>query len=424
MEQKNSLQFILLVTISSVLLFILTFGVYKVANAITNGENNSNYFDANTWIGPIAIDGLSKEQAAQLVSQKTTTWALEQNTSLQFIFEESTFTGDIIDFLIEESIQQAISGEQNPLLVELNKEKWDASFAKLGLQGYTDLIDEIRLQDDILGQASTLQSLANPIHMTQYFKEPNNDSKLIASESFTLDETSFGALSWIKKHDDLEVGTDLLFSLNELFQTDTEGLYNAQFQNEIASLLYKTALNSPFSIVERHVTTGNQYKREVGFEAFIDGNHDLVLKNEYGHSISIQSTMEGNKLTISIYSQASPIEVLATIDEQKELTPRVIIRPIELDQQERKVPGKNGTQARVKRVVLLHDSPWKTYDISLDSYLPVHEVWYKFNEKLLDSSEGNNSGGNNSSVTLPTTVTEDRGYEEVDPEYGDGYVGK
>ncbi|MFJ8063152.1 VanW family protein [Psychrobacillus sp. NPDC096426] len=424
MEQKNSLQFILLMTITSVLLIVLTFGIYKVANAFTNGESDSRYFEKDTWIGPIAIDGLSKEQATQLVAQKTNLWALEQNTSLQFIFEESTFTGDIIDFLVEESIQQAKSGERNRLFAKLNEANWETSFAKLGLDEYIDLIDENRLESYIVEQASILQSLSNPIHVTDYFLETNMDKRELSRESIGLNASSFGVSSWIQKHGIIQLETDQTFSLNELFQADTDGLYNAQFQNELSSLLYKVALNSPLSIVERHVTTDNQYGREIGFEAYIDGNHNLVLKNQFGHPISIQSTMEENKLSLSIYGKSTPIEVLATIDEQKELTPRVIIRPIELDQQERKVPGKNGTQAMIKRVVLLNDSPWKTYDVSLDSYLPIHEVWYKFNENLLDSSEGTNAAGNGSTVTPPTRVTEDKGYEEVDPEFGDGYVGK
>lgn len=424
MEQKNSLQFIVLITITSVLLVVLTFGIYKVANAFTNGESDARYYKANTWIGPIAVDGLSNEQAAQLIAQKTKSWALEQNTSLQYIFEESSFTGDIIDFLIEESIEQAKSGEHNPLFAKLNEANWDASFAKLGLNEYIDLIDKKRLEGYLVEQASTLRTLSNPIHVTNYFRETTADKQMLSSELISLNTSSFGASSWIKKHGTIEIEADQTFSLNELFQGDTEGLYNAQFQNELASLLYKTALNSPTSIVERHITTNNQYGTEFGFEAYIDGNHDLVLKNDYGYPISIQSTMEGNKLTISMHSQSTPIEVLASVDERKELTPRVIIRPIELDQQERKVPGKNGTQVRIKRIVLLNDSPWKTYDVSLDSYLPVHEVWYKFNENLLDSNGGTNASGNGSAVTPPTTVTEDKGYEEVDPEYGDEYVGK
>lgn len=424
MEQKNSLQFITLITITSVLLIILTFGIYKVANAFTNGESDARYFEANTWVGPIAIDGLSNEQAAQLVAQKTKSWALEQNTSLQFVFEESTFKGDIIDFLIEESIQQAKSGKHNPLFAKLNEVNWESSFAKLGLNEYIDLIDEKRLEDYLVEQASTLQSLSNPIHVTNYLHEANMDKRMLSSESITLHADSFGASSWIKKHGTIELETDQVFSLNELLQADTEGLYNAPFENELASLLYKIALNSPTSILERHVTTDNQFGREIGFEAYIDRNHDFVLKNDYGYPISIQSTIEGNKFTISVHSKSTPIEVLAAVDEQKELTPRVIIRPIALDQQERKVPGKSGTQARMKRVVLLNDSPWKTYDVSLDSYLPVHEVWYKFNENLLDSNGGTNASGNGTAVTPPTTVTEDKGYEEVDPEYGDEYVGK
>lgn len=427
-EQKNSLQFVLLVSIMSVLLLAFIFGIYSVANAFTKNENSNGYFGENTWVGPILIEGLSKEQAAQLIEQKTSEWAMHQQTTVQLVFEETALNGSIINFLTGESINQAKSGRHNPLVVQINDEIWNTIFSSLGIEEYAELINLDDLKKQILEQAKTLQPLSNPIHLTQFFISQSEQREVLASETIALSDTSFGALSWVRKNGDLEVNVDETFSLNNIISADTEGLYNAQFQNELSSLLYKTALSSPMSVIERHVSTDNTFGREVGFEAFLDRNYDLVLKNEYGFPLTIETNVIGNQLTVSIYSKSIPIKVHSLVEEKKELTPRVIVRPITLDQQERKVPGKNGSQARVKRVVLVDSSRWKTLDVSLDAYLPVHEVWYKYNENLLnnnlDADDGSQSSGESSSTTPPDTVTEDKGYVEVDPQYGDEYVGK
>lgn len=438
MEKKNSIQFFLLVAGASFFLFVLTFGLYNVANAFTNEGGSNDYFDEDTWIGPILVDGLSKKQAIQLLTQETSDWSINQQSSLQFVFEETKLNGEIVQFLLKESVEQAVSGEHNTLYTQINKEEWEATISYLQLDGYRELIDENRLQQYILDSAANLTILENPIHIPQYFKSESDEKTLMVSESIQLGVSSFGSSSWIEKHREVEVKVDQVFSLNELLLSDTEGLYNAQFQNEVSSLLYKVALNSPFSILERHITTNNEFNSEIGYEAFIDKAHDLRVKNEYGFPLTIESNVIGNELTISIYSENNPVKIQTVILEKKELNQRVIIRPITLDQQERIVPGKNGMEASVERIVFLDDSLWKTYEVDLDTYLPVHDVWYKYNEELLDSSgsangatgtTGDSSGigiGNavNSSPTPPAIVTEDKGYEEVEPEFGDEYVGK
>jgi len=438
MEKKNSIQFFLLVAGASLFLFVLTFGLFNVANAFTNEGGGNDYFDEDTWIGPILVDGLSKKQAIQLLTQETSDWSINQQSSLQFVFDETKLNGEIVQFLLDESVEQALSGEHNTLYTQINKEEWEATISNLQLDGYRELIDENRLQQYILNSAANLIILENPIHIPQYFKSVSDEKTLMVSESIQLGVSSFGSSSWIEKHGEVEVKVDQVFSLNELLLSDTEGLYNAQFQNEVSSLLYKVALNSPLSILERHITTNNEFNREIGYEAFIDKAHDLRVKNEYGFPLTIESNVIGNELTVSIYSENTPVKIQTVIKEKKELKQRVIIRPITLDQQERIVPGKNGMEANVERLVILDDSPWKTYEVTLDTYLPVHEVWYKYNEELLDSSgsangstgtTGDSSGigiGNavNPSPTPPAIVTEDKGYEEVEPELGDEYVGK
>lgn len=437
MEKKNSIQFFLLVAGASLFLFVLTFGLYNVANAFTNEGGSNDYFEEDTWIGPILVGGLSKKQAIQLLTQETSDWSINQQSSLQFIFEESKLNEEIMQFLLDESVEQAVSGQQNLLFTQINPEEWEAAISNLQLDGYRELIDENRLQQYILDSAANLTILENPIHIPEYFKSESNEKTLMVSESIHLDKTSFGLESWIEKHSEIEVKVDQVFSLNELLLSDTEGLYNAQFQNEVSSLIYKVALNSPFSILERHITTNNEFNSEIGYEAFIDKTHDLRVKNEYGFPLTIESNVIGNELTVSIYSKNTPLKIQTVIKEKKELNQRVILRPITLDQQERIVPGENGMEANVERIVFLDDSPWKTYVVTLDTYLPVHEVWYKYNENLLNSSGnangttgtiGNSGSGignaGNSSPTPPAIVTEDKGYEEVEPELGDGYVGK
>ncbi|MBU0905441.1 MAG: hypothetical protein KKF57_09650, partial [Firmicutes bacterium] len=73
MAQKNSLQFFILSLIVGIILLAGTFSFTSLTKAVLNPDSFT-HFEENSWIGPIDVSGLNKEQSLQLLSKKTNEW--------------------------------------------------------------------------------------------------------------------------------------------------------------------------------------------------------------------------------------------------------------------------------------------------------------------------------------------------------------
>lgn len=374
MEQRNSVQFIILTFVISIAMIAIAFGVSTAVNAISSTEDS--YFGNQTYIGPVKVDGLSREQAALILTQETESWKSEQKTVIQLILEKVKLDPSLIEFDIQTSVDQAVSGKRNPLLQSINEQSINQLVDDLALSNHDEL-DLEQLKEDIVEHARHLTELPKTIHLTNYFLDSTEESMIFASHSMSDEEDDVSAANWVRKHQEIVIKEDAVFSLNELFLNQPDGLHSAQFQNDLASMIYKSALNAPFSIVERHITTDNRYNQEVGYEAFIDAQHDLKIKNEYGKELKIVSSLVGGELTITVEGEKTPLEIQEIIGEQKVLKPRVIVYPVENYSDEYEVAGENGVQATVIRSVRVGDAAWKTYTHAVDSYFPEHERWYR-----------------------------------------------
>ena len=157
MAQKNSLQFFILAIVVGFILLAGTFSFTSITKAVINPDSFT-HFKKNTWIGPIDVSGLNKEQSLQLLSKKTDEWKQKNQMTSQFIFETVKMKTDTVAFDVQGSVNKAQNGQINPLQVSLNENLWNDYLSELGFTGQEDIIDFDSFTQDLLSFARDLHS--------------------------------------------------------------------------------------------------------------------------------------------------------------------------------------------------------------------------------------------------------------------------
>jgi len=417
MAHKNSLQFFILAIVVGFILLAGTFSFTSLTKAVINPDSFT-HFKENTWIGPIDVSGLNKEQSLQLLSMKTDEWKQKNHMTSQFLFEIAKMKTDTVAFDVQGSVNKAQNGQINPLQVSLNENLWNDHLSELGFTGQEDIIDYDTFKQDLLSFARDLHSTRENFNLTSYINRKQIGVFEIAQASMPFSLGDASAASWIRKHSTILVEPNQSLSLNEIFISEPEGLYSEGFKTILASTIYKAALESPFQIFERHISQTNPFKIQAGFEAYIDDNRDFVIENVYGFPLTIETKQISNQLVVTIIGPDVGIEVDLDPLDRKVLPYRVQIQTIEKSVPQKTDKGLEGVEVNVSRTVFLNREKKGTFDVSKDLYFPVHEIQYRHKVKSSemtpspssDSSTG--SGGNNNSVdgtTNPNDPTEGSG---------------
>ena len=405
MEHKNSLQFFILASVFGLVLLVGTLSFSGLTNAFLN-PSSANHFKEDTWIGPIEVSGLNKEQATQILEKEIAEWKQQNQIRSQFLFEEELMDTSIFTFEVDRMIETAEQGQHNTMLVTINEEGLGQHLAELGFLGSEEMIDWSTFRSDVLMQAQKLNSIIDPLNLTTYIKRTQTgvSEMAVASMSFPISDSS--ALSWIRKHDLILIEANQTFSMNSIFESEPEGLYSEEFKTILASTIYKAALESPFQITQRQTSTENPFHIQTGFEAFVNNNNDLVLKNVYGFPLAIKTATTGNQLVVSITGPSLGIEIILNPLQRKVLPYRVQIQTVERPTPMTTIKGKEGLEVTVTRTVFINGEKFASHHVSNDLYFPSHEVQYRYKTEpsFVPSASGslNNSPSNESGISTPS----------------------
>ena len=411
MAQKNSLQFFILALIVGFILLAGTFSFTSLTKAVLNPDSIT-HFKENSWIGPIDVSGLNKEQSLQLLTKKTNEWKQNNQMTSQFLFETAKMNTDTIAFDVQGSINKAQNGQKIPLQVSINENLWNDHLSELGFTGQEDIIDYDTFKQDLLSFASDLHSPSENFNLTSYINRKQIGVFEIAQASMPLSINEASASSWIRKHSTILVEPNQSLSLNEIFTSEPEGLYSEGFKTILASTIYKAALESPFQILERHFSQTNPYKIQAGFESFIDENKDFVIENVYGFPLTIETTQSGNQLVVKISGPDVGIEIDLDPLERKVLPYRVQIQTIEKSLPQKTDKGIEGVEVNVSRTVFLNREKKATFHVANDLYFPKHEIQYRHEVETSEltppasnhSSTESGDNNNNSVDGIPNPI--------------------
>lgn len=410
MRNRNSLQFFILACIVGIILSIGTLSFSSLTNAVIQ-PNSDHHFEKSTWIGPINVAGLNKEQTIQLLARETSNWKQQSQVISQFIFEQAAMNSEVFTFDLIAMVETAKQGQRNQIEVSIDEDEWTRHLSEIGYLGTEESIDWEAIRSDLLLQAQLLEPISEPLYFTEYMPLSQTGVSKIAEASMSVPSSDTSLSSWVRKYDTLVVQNGQSFSLNTILESDPAGLYSEAFKTILASTMYKVALESPFQIKERQISVSNPYNIQEGFEAFIDSDSDLVLQNVYGFPLTIKTESLGNELIVSVIGPVLGVEIDVNPLQRKVLPYRVQIQTIDRHLPEKTDKGIEGIEVEVSRTVSVNGENQQSYVVARDLYFPVHEVQYRHEAVPVvytppTSDKSSDSDGNDSSPSQESEIPE------------------
>lgn len=407
MRNRNSLQFFTLACLVGIILSIGTLSFSSLTNAVIQ-PGSDNHFEESTWIGPVNVSGLSKQQTTQRLAKEIANWKQQNQYISRFLFEQARMNSDVFTFDLMAMVETAKQGQHNQIKVLIDEDEWSAHLSELGFLGSEESIDWVAIRSDLLLQAQQLELISEPIYLTAYMARSQTGVAKIAEASMSVPTSDTSLSSWIRKHDTLVVEKGQSFSLNTILESDSAGLYSEAFKTILASTIYKAALESPFHIMERQISASNPFNIQEGFEAFIDTDSDFVLQNVYGFPLTIKTESSGNQLIVSVVGPMLGVEIDVNPLQRKILPYRVQIQTIDRNLPESTDKGIEGIEVEVSRSVFVNGEKQDSYLVAKDLYFPVHEVQYRHEAVPIVNTPPTtgNSSDSDGNVSSPSTETD------------------
>lgn len=335
---------------------------------------NKGTFEPGTQIASVTIENLSNDQAAQKLNDEITEWF--DGKYLQISIHEQNMVIDQDFFVIDipSTIDAVVNGENNPLVVSINQEVYEADLrSELG-DRYTT-IDHKQLQSIFLNAISGLAVEQQFYSIQAYVK---GDLNTIATENFVSVPSDIDQIQTLLD----SIGTitvpaqsqvSLLEVTKDIPKPSEVGL------NLLASAVYKTILLSNFEIVERHTSLELSEKIELGYEAsVIPSKLDLKWFNPNKTDYTIDFQLTNSVLHVTVNGAPFLYKYELKLSEQTSYPPKQIIRYTSLlDENEEIVvlEGKEGLYIIVTRNVFdLDGGLLETEQISEDFYPPTHKI--------------------------------------------------
>lgn len=333
-------------------------------------------FQSETLIGTELVENKSRNEAIKELEGAVEAWKNEGTIYLEWSGDLSSIDKSFFEFHIEKSVEKAIDGNGNNLIVNLE----DSVFLKEleEVTGGTEMNSELdleKLKSDIVSVASKLIKEDQNFSISDY---------LLASSSgnVTLHEVSIKAEG--KLLEELKSVTTIVLDPNGSFSFEewlTEGgiSLSADSGSILASVLYQLALPTNIEVVERHISKELPEWAEAGYEAsYNKGIMDLKLFNPNNFPLTIELDTSISGITGNLTGQKLPF-VYEVIEETIETyQPKKIVQYsplVKMNQKQVKEPGKAGEYAVIVRQISDGDGKvMETMQIAQDFYAPIHKV--------------------------------------------------
>jgi hypothetical protein len=366
------------------------YGFSRFGAMAVDSLQTRNLFSSGTAIASVDLAGSTESGAMEAADKQITSWL--ETAELLMVYKEKTVPFDLslINFSVEQSIQQIEDGQQNFLFADIDNDILTDFLLNISpaLQpGETDLQ---RLKSDLLLFAKNLNPGIHTINLENYLLNQADGGGVINSVVVGLPEGVKAQPETFKA----EVLAESNFSLLEFLDAREEGQpLNALLYSAIGTGIYGAVLPANFAIIERHIGEKLPQYAKPGFEAKVDPgrNEDLVIANPNKTSYFLEVVIESSRVTVSLEGESFLNKYIVNTADQESFKPRIIkqYNPL-LGPNEVKVKqeGKNGKLIRVIREV--YDEKGELLEresISEDFYPPVHRIEVYGLEDLAEDEE-------------------------------------
>ncbi|MCQ6273513.1 G5 domain-containing protein [Bacillus sp. V3B] len=375
MGNKQTLKlFIVLALCTSYIFSFSHFGVVAYDTIM----NKSDSFDEGTFVGSVNVSGTTKSEALQMVDEQLVSWL--NKTEIQVQYKEKKILFDLysIAFDVQESVDRAIEGQKNNVLVY--SDEIEMMLSKISPSNQKVDFDLEKVEEEILGKASMLQTGKYKLRLEEFVL--NNGA---ANDYGTIEATVEAGLSdpvrnMLENIGEVEIAPMSEFSL--LAQLEQSGIqYNsAKMLSIMASAIYEVVLQTNFSIIERHISESLPGYAKLGYEAKInpERNIDLVFFNPNDSTYKLQFDWNDHDLVVSLTGTSFLYEYKVVEKEKETFQPKTIVQfnsQLSSGEQSVKTEGKDGLLIRIYRET--YDEKGKRIKnerISEDFYAPIHQV--------------------------------------------------
>ena len=278
-------------------------------------------------------------------------------------------------FDIENSLLQALPGQSNPVLVQL--EDLNPFLYSISATLSTDDFIMNELEAKIITSAQMLETGSHQIILEDFLADNENQFTILEEASISTNESE--ELIVLTDHS-IEIGATSQFSL--LHFIEEQGLigFSPLSLNKIATAIYQVILPTNFSIIERHISNELPDYATLGYEAKIDveQNQDLIFSNPNKFSYFIEFEEKDGKLYVNLNGPSLLNQYVITFEDQESFKPKTILQfnpqlgPKEIRV---KTEGKDGQLIKVYREHL--DEKGKLIEkerIAEDFYAPIHRI--------------------------------------------------
>jgi hypothetical protein len=376
-----------------------------------------NRFAEGTMIGSVNVSGLSKKEAINTIVNHVNEWKAVQNMTITYQETKETIPADLFTFQIEQSVEQAVDGQQSQLFVVLDEKQLYSLISRMVGENLISLFDIERLKNDVIEIAATLKTNSALIDIANYvIQDQMMEQKVINEAVITnLQGNQTEVLAWISKHPTIEIKEKSQFSLSNYFKEQSDSL-SSEGMSLIASAIYQTVLPTNFIIMERHTSRELPNNIQLGYEAKVDGqSRDFIFYNPNSSSYTLELQPINNGFKVALKGLPFVNKYMIKLDEVEYFEPKTIIQyspTLQPNEKRIKQEGKQGMLVKVKKAVYDEQNHLlKTELIAEDFYPPVHKIEIHGLDIGIDT-ENVGENGETSSVNDLTTNNSNEQNEE------------
>lgn len=374
-SNQNFIKIFLILIISTAFIASIMYGT---SFAVDRFLPSNNHFATDHKIASVEVQGLSREEARDILTDEITNWTI--STPITFSFKENEADAEnLFYFDIERSIDNALNTEltQTELIVVINETELNELINSLSVKDLVSEIDIDTLKQKLLNHASQL--IKTPLHINLYeYLLPEYVEEEVTINSVTLTDFDKKAdlIHLINQLNDYVIEPKMTFSVHEFI--NNVSVQNDYTASVLATAIYQVILPTNFEIVERNTSIELPSYSELGYEAAVDKQNDLKFHNPNMMTYTIKAQLNGDELEISLHG--IPFENIYSIVKRNEKSykPKTIVHYSErLSEFSRTVTesGKQGYSVEVVRKIT--DSFGRNIEevvIFEDFYLPTHKV--------------------------------------------------
>ncbi|MCM3663827.1 G5 domain-containing protein [Mesobacillus subterraneus] len=373
MDKVKSFKFTGIMTIAA--LFI--FGFSQFSTVVYSSFIEKDTYDEQTSIGRISLSEKSIEQADSLLEEQIKNWQESASYELTYKGNSQKLDPNSFIFLVHDSVESAMNGKENPLLVEVNQKKIeDTLYLVAPILGIHAL--------DMAGLLNRLSSAASELEPSLSIKLedflPKEDPVVVATATRELSEEFSDIETFVQELPQIPVDPLTNVSLKQIVEEKGLNHLSSQQLGIVTSGIFEVLMSTNFTITERN--TGRELPRNInlGLEAKVDFTNDIDFSfyNPNENRYEIKLSINESQLEISILGVPFSSDYRLILAEKQEFKPRTIKRYtplLEPNQKSVEEEGKPGLLIKVYRESISSSGELiKSELISEDFYQPIHRV--------------------------------------------------